>query len=402
MKKNYKVTGMSCAACSARVQKAVSNVNGVAECNVNLLTGDMTVDGQFDGSSVIAAVKKAGYGVHLQGNVATDETDVFDVEVKKLKTRFISSLVFLIMLMYVSMGMMLGFPLPSLLSKNHAVNGLTQLLLSGIILVINQRFFISGFKALIKRSPNMDTLVALGSTASFAWSVYALFKTIIAISGGDNGMAAAYMDEFYFESAAMIVTLITIGKMLEAKSKGRTSDALKSLVKLKPQNATVVIDGKEVIVPIGEVKVGDVFVVRPGESVPVDGIVEDGETAIDESALTGESIPVDKAKGDRVSAATINSSGFIKCRATKVGEDTALSQIIKMVSDASSSKAPIAKIADKVSGFFVPVVMGIALVTFVVWMLIGKGVGYSLARGISVLVISCPCALGLEIGRAHV
>lgn len=395
MKKNYKVTGMSCAACSARVQKAVSNVNGVAECNVNLLTGDMTVDGQFDGSSVIAAVKKAGYGVHLQGNVATDETDVFDVEVKKLKTRFISSLVFLIMLMYVSMGMMLGFPLPSLLSKNHAVNGLTQLLLSGIILVINQRFFISGFKALIKRSPNMDTLVALGSTASFAWSVYALFKTIIAISGGDNGMAAAYMDEFYFESAAMIVTLITIGKMLEAKSKGRTSDALKSLVKLKPQNATVVIDGKEVIVPIGEVKVGDVFVVRPGESVPVDGIVEDGETAIDESALTGESIPVDKAKGDRVSAATINSPGFIKCRATKVGEDTALSQIIKMVSDASSSKAPIAKIADKVSGFFVPVVMGIALVTFVVWMLIGKGVGYSLARGISVLVISCPCALGL-------
>ena len=392
-KKSFVVTGMSCAACSARVQKAVSHVSGVDECSVNLLTGVMLVEGTYDDSAVINAVKKAGYGVKQETKEKND--DIYDVEAKKLKIRLVTSLTFLIALMYISMGMMWGLPLPKLLAENHAVNGLAQLLLSGIILVINQKFFVSGFKALLHRSPNMDTLVSLGATASFAWSVYSLFVMIVHISNGDHASAMAQMDEFYFESAAMIVTLITVGKMLEAKSKGRTTDALKSLIKLKPQSATVVYNGKETVVPIGQVKVGDIFVVKPGDSVPVDGIVESGETAIDEAALTGESIPVDKTIGDAVSAATINKSGYIRCKATKVGEDTALSQIIKMVSDASSTKAPIAKIADKVSGVFVPVVMGIAVITFIVWLIIGKTVSFSLARAISVLVISCPCALGL-------
>ena len=397
---HYTVTGMHCAACSARVEKAVAKLPEVTSCSVNLLTISMTVEGSVSAESVIAAVKNAGYGAKLKKDdaksVSSDEEELEDHETPKLKKRLVWSVAFLIILMYFSMGhMMFGFPLTAWFDGNHVAMGLVQLILTGIIMVINQNFFISGFKGLINRSPNMDTLVALGSTASFVWSVYALFAMTDAQLNGNMTAVMQYMDEFYFESAAMILTLITVGKMLEAKSKGKTTDALKSLMKLAPQKAVLIRDGAEVSVPVEQVKKNDIFVVRPGESIPADGIIIEGNSAVNESALTGESIPVDKAEGDSVSAATINQSGFIKCEAVRVGTDTTLSQIIKMVSDASATKAPIAKIADKVSGVFVPIVISISILTLIVWLLIGQSFGFALARAISVLVISCPCALGL-------
>lgn len=394
----YTVTGMSCAACSARVEKAVSNVPGVTSCSVSLLTNSMGVEGTAEPKTIIKAVKDAGYGAKLKGAEKSADSDdaLADRETPLLKKRLIASVIFLVILMYFSMGhMMFGFPLPPQLNGNHVAMGLIQMLLTTVIIVINQRFFISGFKALWNKSPNMDTLVALGSAASFIWSVYALFAMTSAQTAGNHADVMKYMDEFYFESAAMILTLITVGKMLEAKSKGRTTDALKSLMKLAPQSAVLLRDGKEVTVPIDEVKTGDIFVVRPGGSIPTDGIIIEGSSAINEAALTGESIPVDKAEGDSVSAATINQSGYIRCRATRVGADTTLSQIIKMVSDSAATKAPIAKIADKVSGVFVPIVISIAAVTLAVWLILGQDISYALARSISVLVISCPCALGL-------
>lgn len=398
--KQYNVTGMSCASCVARVEKAVNKVDGVTSCSVNLLTNSMSVDGDVKSSDVISAVEKAGYGASLKGNSSkenkTNDEPLKDTETPKLKKRLFSSLVFLILLMYISMGhMMWGFPLPSILANNHIAMGLIQLLLTGIIMVINQKFFISGFKALIHRSPNMDTLVALGAGVSFIYSVYALFAMTNAQVNNDMSLVMKYMDEFYFESAGMILTLITLGKMLESYSKGKTTNAIKGLMNLAPKKATILVDNAEKVVPIEEVKIGDIFIVKPGENIPVDGVVIEGESAVNESALTGESIPVDKTVGDNVSGATVNQSGFIKCKATKVGEDTTLSQIIKMVSDASATKAPIAKVADKVSGVFVPIVISIAVVTIIVWLLCGATFGNALVRGISVLVISCPCALGL-------
>lgn len=396
----YNVTGMNCAACSARVEKAVSKIEGVTSCSVSLLTNSMGVEGTADSGAIIKAVKAAGYGASLKGDdkaesKSADDT-LADTVTPKLKKRLISSVVLLVVLMYFSMGhMMFGFPLPKSIENNHVAMGLIQLLLTTAIMVINQQFFISGFTSLWHRAPNMDTLVALGSAASYGWSVYALFAMTGAQVSGDVHAVMMYMDEFYFESAAMILTLITVGKMLEAKSKGKTTDALKSLMKLAPQTAVLVRDGKEVTVPVAQVKTDDVFVVRPGENIPVDGVVLEGSSAVNEAALTGESVPVDKAVGDSVSAATTNQSGFLKCRATRVGVDTTLSQIIKMVSDAAATKAPIAKIADKVSGVFVPIVISISILTIIIWMLIGREFAYALARGISVLVISCPCALGL-------
>ena len=395
---------MSCAACSARVEKAVSKVPGVTSCSVSLLTNSMGVEGTASSADIIKAVQDAGYGASPKaagGAAAASSTNadldaLADHETPKLKRRLIASVGFLLVLMYFSMGhMMWGWPLPHWFDGNHIAMGLVQLLLAGIVMVINQKFFINGFKGLIHRSPNMDTLVALGSMASFVWSTYALFAMTRAQVDGNSELVMHYMMEFYFESAAMILTLITVGKMLEARSKGKTTDALKSLMKLAPKTATLLRDGAEVTVPIEQVQKGDIFVVRPGENVPVDGIVLEGTSAVNESALTGESIPVDKAEGDKVSAATTNQSGFLKCQATRVGEDTTLSQIIKMVSDAAATKAPIAKIADTVSGFFVPAVITIAVITTIVWLLLGRELGYALARGISVLVISCPCALGL-------
>ena len=397
--KKFNVTGMSCAACSSHVEKAVSKVEGVQSCSVSLLTNSMGVEGSASEESIIAAVEKAGYGASVAGaeKKQSAETDQLkDKDTPVLMHRLIASVGFLVVLMYISMGhMMWGWPLPAFFADNHIAMGLAQLLLCVIIMVINQKFFISGFKGLIHRSPNMDTLVALGSGASFVYSVYALFAMTDAQVKGNAELVMSYMHEFYFESAAMILTLITVGKMLEAHSKGKTTNALKALLNLAPKKATLLIDGKETEVTVDKVKKGDVFVVRPGESIPVDAEITDGSTAVDESALTGESIPVDKVVGDTVSAGTINKSGFIKCSATAVGEDTALSQIIKMVSDAAATKAPVAKIADKVSGVFVPAVIVIALITIAVWLLCGQTVGYALARGISVLVISCPCALGL-------
>ena len=400
----FNVTGMSCAACSARVEKAVSKVPGVTSCSVSLLTNSMGVEGTASSADIIKAVQDAGYGASPKaagGAAAASSTNadldaLADHETPKLKRRLIASVGFLLVLMYFSMGhMMWGWPLPHWFDGNHIAMGLVQLLLAGIVMVINQKFFINGFKGLIHRSPNMDTLVALGSMASFVWSTYALFAMTRAQVDGNSELVMHYMMEFYFESAAMILTLITVGKMLEARSKGKTTDALKSLMKLAPKTATLLRDGAEVTVGIEQVQKGDIFVVRPGENVPVDGIVLEGTSAVNESALTGESIPVDKAEGDKVSAATTNQSGFLKCQATRVGEDTTLSQIIKMVSDAAATKAPIAKIADTVSGFFVPAVITIAVITTIVWLLLGRELGYALARGISVLVISCPCALGL-------
>ncbi len=398
----YNVTGMSCAACSARVEKAVSKVDGVTSCSVSLLTNSMGVEGTAPPEMIIAAVKNAGYGASLKGNEKsknqTADNDDFlkDTETPAIKRRLIASVVFLVILMYFSMGhMMWNWPLPPFFENNHIAMGLVQLLLTAAVMVINQKFFISGFKGLIHRSPNMDTLVALGAGTAFIYSTYALFAMTSAQLRGDMTAVMSYMHEFYFESAAMILTLITVGKMLEARSKGKTTDALKSLMKLAPKTASLIVDGVETEVSIEKVKKGDVFVVRPGESIPVDGVIIEGRSAVNESALTGESIPVDKDMGDLVSAATINQSGFIKCEATRVGEDTTLSQIIKMVSDAAATKAPIAKVADKVSGVFVPAVIAVAFVTAVIWLLIGEGIGSALARAISVLVISCPCALGL-------
>ena len=399
----YNVTGMSCAACSARVEKAVKKVPGVTSCSVSLLTNSMGVEGTASPAAILSAVQEAGYGASPKNASASKTSDasadldaLADRETPKLKRRLIASLGFLLVLMYFSMGhMMWGWPLPHWFDGNHVAMGLVQLLLAGIVMVINQKFFINGFKGLIHGAPNMDTLVALGSMASFVWSTYALFAMTRAQVDGSDELVMHYMMEFYFESAAMILTLITVGKMLEARSKGKTTDALKSLMKLAPKTATLVRDGAEVTVAIADVQKGDVFVVRPGENIPVDGVVLEGTSAVNESALTGESIPVDKAVGDKVSAATTNQSGFLRCEATRVGEDTTLAQIIKMVSDAAATKAPIAKIADTVSGFFVPAVISIAVVTTIVWLLLGHELGYALARGISVLVISCPCALGL-------
>ena len=399
----YNVTGMSCAACSARVEKAVKKVPGVTSCSVSLLTNSMGVEGTASPAAILSAVQEAGYGASPKNASASKAADtsadldaLADRETPKLKRRLIASLGFLLVLMYFSMGhMMWGWPLPHWFDGNHVAMGLVQLLLAGIVMVINQKFFINGFKGLIHGAPNMDTLVALGSMASFVWSTYALFAMTRAQVDGSDELVMHYMMEFYFESAAMILTLITVGKMLEARSKGKTTDALKSLMKLAPKTATLVRDGAEVTVAIADVQKGDVFVVRPGENIPVDGVVLEGTSAVNESALTGESIPVDKAIGDKVSAATTNQSGFLRCEATRVGEDTTLAQIIKMVSDAAATKAPIAKIADTVSGFFVPAVISIAVVTTIVWLLLGHELGYALARGISVLVISCPCALGL-------
>ena len=396
----YTVTGMSCAACSARVEKAVKAVPGVTSCSVSLLTNSMGVEGTASASAIVKAVQEAGYGASPKDAAAetpSAELDALaDHETPRLKKRLISSLVFLAVLMYFSMGhMMWGWPLPHWFDGNHVAMGLVQLLLAGIVMVINQKFFISGFKGLLHRAPNMDTLVALGSSASFLWSTYALFAMTRAQVDGNDVLVMHYMMELYFESAAMILTLITVGKMLEARSKGKTTDALKSLMKLAPQTATLLREGAEVTVPIAQVKKGDLFVVRPGENIPVDGLVLEGSSAVNESALTGESIPVDKTAGDKVSAATTNQSGFLKCEATRVGEDTTLAQIIRMVSDAAATKAPIAKIADTVSGFFVPAVISISVLTTLVWLLLGREFGYALARGISVLVISCPCALGL-------
>ena len=399
----YNVTGMSCAACSARVEKAVKKVPGVTSCSVSLLTNSMGVEGTASPAAILSAVQEAGYGASPKNASASKTSDasadldaLADHETPKLKRRLIASLGFLLVLMYFSMGhMMWGWPLPRWFDGNHIAMGLVQLLLAGIVMVINQKFFINGFKGLIHGAPNMDTLVALGSMASFVWSTYALFAMTRAQVDGNDALVMHYMMEFYFESAAMILTLITVGKMLEARSKGKTTDALKSLMKLAPKTATLVRDGAEVTVAIADVQKGDVFVVRPGENIPVDGVVLEGTSAVNESALTGESIPVDKAVGDKVSAATTNQSGFLRCEATRVGEDTTLAQIIKMVSDAAATKAPIAKIADTVSGFFVPAVISIAVLTTIVWLLLGHELGYALARGISVLVISCPCALGL-------
>ena len=400
----YNVTGMSCAACSARVEKAVSQLDGVESCSVSLLTNSMGVTGDVSAETVIAAVEAAGYGASIKGKdqeqksagTSADEELLKDRETPKLKKRLIASLCFLIPLMYFSMGaMMWGWPVPAILEHNHVAMGLIQLLLTGIVMVINQKFFISGMKGLLNRAPNMDTLVALGAGASFAYSTFALFAMTDAQMRNDMAGVMSWMHEFYFESAAMILTLITVGKMLEAHSKGKTTDALKSLMKLAPKTAVILRNGAEEEVPIEQVKKGDIFVVRPGENIPVDGVVVEGSSAVNEAALTGESIPVDKESGDAVSAATLNQSGFLKCEATRVGEDTTLSQIIQMVSDAAATKAPIAKVADKVSGVFVPIVIGIAAVTILIWLITGQSVGFALARGISVLVISCPCALGL-------
>ena len=404
--KQYTVTGMSCAACSARVEKAVSKVDGVSACSVSLLTNSMGVEGDADSASVIQAVEEAGYGAvlkeadreagHNAESIREQEKELEDKETPKLKKRLFSSIGFLVVLMYFSMGhMMFGWPLPAFFEGNHVAMGLVQLLLTIMIMVINQKFFISGFKSLLHRAPNMDTLVAMGSSAAFLYSTYALFAMTDAQVKGDMAGVMKYMDEFYFESAAMILTLITVGKMLEAHSKGKTTDALKGLMKLAPQKAVLLIGGEEKEVPIDQVKKGDLFLVKPGENIPVDGIVVKGSSAVNEAALTGESLPVDKAEGDEVSAATINQSGVLTCEAVRVGEDTALSRIIQMVSDAAATKAPIARIADKVSGIFVPAVIAIAAVTFLVWILAGQSFGYALARAISVLVISCPCALGL-------
>ena len=394
----YNVSGMSCAACSSRVEKAVGKVDGVTSCTVSLLTNSMSVEGTATTEQIISAVENAGYGASLKSNakVISNNNILEDKETPLMKKRLIFSLIFLVILMYFSMGhMMLGLPLPKYFNDNHIAMGLVQLFLTITIMVINQKFFINGFKGLIHKSPNMDTLVALGSGASFVYSVYALFVMTTAQLNGGSNAAMEYMNEFYFESAAMILALITVGKMLEAYSKGKTTDALKGLMKLAPKTAVIYKDNKEINVPIEQVKKGDIFVVKPGETIPVDGVVVYGESAVNESALTGESIPVDKAIGDSVTSASINQSGYIRCQASRVGEDTTLSQIIKMVSDASATKAPIAKIADKVSGIFVPVVITIAIITIVVWLLMGESVGFALARGISVLVISCPCALGL-------
>ena len=409
--KQYTVTGMSCAACSARVEKAVSKVDGVTSCSVSLLTNSMGVEGSATDAQIVEAVEQAGYGASPKGTATESDNDkannsleqlkaaqdaLVDRETPKLRNRLIASLIFLVVLMYFSMGhMMWGWPLPEFFNGNHVAMGLLQLLLTVAVMVINQKFFISGFKGLIHGTPNMDTLVALGSAASFGYSVYALFAMTAAQVNGDMDAVMSYMHEFYFESAAMILALITVGKMLEAHSKGKTTDALKSLMQLAPKTATVVRDGVEQEISVDAVKKGDIFVVRPGENIPVDGEIIDGTTAVNESALTGESIPVDKQKGDAVSAATVNQSGFIKCRATRVGEDTTLSQIIQMVSDAAATKAPIAKIADRVSGVFVPAVITIAIITIIAWLIAGETMGFALARGISVLVISCPCALGL-------
>ena len=397
----YLVTGMSCAACSARVEKAVSKVKGVTSCSVSLLTNSMGVEGTASPEAIIQAVQQAGYGASKKGAESTpaagsDSDALADHETPVLRKRLIASVGFLAVLMYLSMGhMMWNWPLPSFFNGNHIAMGLVQMLLTIIIMVINRKFFVSGFQSLLHRSPNMDTLVALGSGAAFVYSTYALFAMTDAQVKGDMDTVMHYMHEFYFESAAMILTLITVGKMLEAHSKGKTTSALKGLMNLSPKTAVLLRDGAEVTVPIEQVHKGDIFVVRPGESIPVDGVILDGTSAINESALTGESIPVDKSQGDSVSAATINQSGFLRCKATRVGEDTTLSQIIRMVSDAAATKAPIAKVADKVSGIFVPAVIAIAIVTIAVWLLVGQSVGYALARGISVLVISCPCALGL-------
>lgn len=395
--KQFEVTGMSCAACSARVEKAVMKVEGVTSCSVSLLTNSMGVEGTANDEDIVKAVENAGYGAAKKGAEKKTETDVLkDSETPKLRKRLIASLFFLIILMYMSMGhMMWGWKLPQALADNYVAQGIIQLLLSGIIMVINQRFFVSGFKALIKKAPNMDTLVALGSGAAFIYSTYALLLMTDAQLNGTADGVMKYMHEFYFESAAMILALITVGKLLEAHSKGKTTDALKSLMKLAPKNAVIIKNGKEITVDIKTVKKGDIFVVRPGENIPADGIIKEGRSAVNESALTGESIPVEKNAGDAVSAATINQSGFIKCEATKVGEDTTLSQIIKMVGEAAATKAPIAKVADKVSGIFVPAVIAIALLTTVIWLVLKGDIGFALARGISVLVISCPCALGL-------
>ncbi|MBQ9721807.1 MAG: heavy metal translocating P-type ATPase, partial [Oscillospiraceae bacterium] len=398
----YNVTGMSCAACQARVEKAVSAVPGVSSCAVSLLTNSMGVEGTAESAAIIRAVEEAGYGASLKGaqaassSPALDEDALKDRESPVLKKRLIASCILLAVLMYMSMGhMMWGWPLPHWFDDNHVAMGIVQLVLSGLIMVINQKFFISGFKALMHRAPNMDTLVALGSSVSFLWSLYVLLAMTRATVDGDSEAVMEYMMNFYFESAAMIVTLITIGKLLEARAKGKTTDALKSLMRLAPQTAVLLRNGAEVEVPIAQVKQGDIFVVRPGDSIPVDGVVREGASAVNEAALTGESIPVDKTEGDQVSAATINQSGYLRCEATRVGEDTTLSQIIRMVSDAAATKAPIAKIADQVSGVFVPAVIAIAAVTTLIWLLSGAGTGDALARGISVLVISCPCALGL-------
>lgn len=398
--KQYNVTGMSCAACSARVEKAVSGVYGVENCTVNLLTNSMGVEGTASDEAIISAVEKAGYGASLKTgdkkSKAMPDDELKDTQTPKIRNRLIWSVIFLAPLMYISMGhMMWGWKLPAFMQDNHIAMGLAQLLLTVIIMVINQKFFINGFKGIIHKSPNMDTLVALGAFASFAYSTVQLFLMTSAQLAGDSEKVMSLMHEFYFESSAMILTLITVGKMLESYSKGKTTNALKSLMNLAPKNATVIRDEKEVVIPVSDVMLNDIFAVKPGESVPVDAVIIEGETAVDESALTGESIPVDKAVGDKVSGATINQSGYIKCRATAVGEDTTLSQIIKMVSDASATKAPISKIADRVSGVFVPCVIVIALIAFCVWLAVGQSFGYALARGISVLVISCPCALGL-------
>ena len=396
----YNVTGMSCAACSARVEKAVSSVDGVSSCSVNLLTNSMGVEGTATSKEIIEAVEKAGYGASLKTKnkkiKSNSDDELKDTQTPKLVKRLVASLVFLAPLMYISMGhMMWDWKLPSFMESNHIAMGLAQMLFAIIIMVINQNFFISGFKGLIHKSPNMDTLVALGSGASFVYSTYALFAMTVAQTKGDMSAVMSYMDDFYFESAAMILALITVGKTLEAYSKGRTTDALKGLMSLSPKTANVIRDGKEITVDIDDVAVGDVFVVRPGESVPVDGIVIDGESAVDESVLTGESLPVDKVVDDKVTSATINKSGFLKCKATRVGDDTTLAQIINLVSEASATKAPIAKLADRVSGVFVPTVIAIAIITFIVWLIVPKPFGYALSRAISVLVISCPCALGL-------
>lgn len=396
----YNVTGMSCAACSARVEKAVSSVDGVSSCSVNLLTNSMGVEGTATSKEIIDAVEKAGYGASLKTKnkklKSNSDDELKDTQTPKLVKRLVASLLFLAPLMYISMGhMMWGWKLPNFMENNHIAMGLAQMLFAIIIMVINQNFFISGFKGLIHKSPNMDTLVALGSGASFVYSTYALFAMTVTQTKGDMSAVMSYMDDFYFESAAMILALITVGKTLEAYSKGRTTDALKGLMSLSPKTANVIRDGKEITVDIDDVAVGDVFVVRPGESVPVDGIVIDGESAVDESVLTGESLPVDKAVDDKVTSATINKSGFLKCKATRVGEDTTLAQIINLVSEASATKAPIAKLADRVSGVFVPTVIAIAIITFIVWLIVPKPFGYALSRAISVLVISCPCALGL-------
>ena len=398
--RQYNVTGMSCAACSARVEKAVGKVPGVTACSVSLLTNSMGVEGTAEPSAILAAVEAAGYGASEKGaaqsSPSADEQQLEDRETPRIRRRLIWSVGFLLVLMYFSMGhMMWGWPLPPFYDNNHVAMGLTQLLLTVIIMVINQKFFISGYKALWHRAPNMDTLVALGATAAFGYSTYALFAMTAAQVRGDEAAVMSCMMDFYFESAAMILTLITVGKMLEARSKGKTTDALKSLMRLAPKTATVIRDRKETEVPVEQVQQGDEFAVRPGESIPVDGVVLEGNSAVNESALTGESIPVDKAPGDGVSAATVNQSGYLRCRATRVGQDTTLSQIIRMVSDAAATKAPIAKIADTVSGFFVPAVISISVLTTLVWLLLGREFGYALARGISVLVISCPCALGL-------